>query len=54
MEKREKWTKGKMRVGIMITNKRTRDKLIIKQKKRRFSYSLGTKQFNTFIFLDFM
>jgi hypothetical protein len=54
MEKREKWAEGAMRVGIMIMNKRTRDELIIMQNKRRLHYSLGTKQFNAFVFLDFM
>jgi hypothetical protein len=54
MEKREKWTEGTTRVGIMVTNKRTRDKLIITQNKRKLHYSLGTKRFNTFVFLDFM
>lgn len=54
MEKKEKWTEGAMRVAIMITNKRTRDKLIIMQKKRRLYYSLGTKVFNASVFLDYM
>jgi len=53
MEK-EKWTEGAMRVGIMITNKRTRDKLIIMQNKRRLHYSLGTKDFNAFVLPDIM
>jgi hypothetical protein len=52
MEKREKWTEGTTRVGIMITNKATRDKLTIMQYKRRLHYSLGTKQFEAFVFLN--
>jgi len=43
-----------MRLGIMIMNKRTRDKLITKQNKRRLHYSLDTKDFNAFVFLNFM
>jgi hypothetical protein len=42
MEKRENWTEEAMTVGIMITNKRTRNKLINMQNKRRLHYSLGT------------
>jgi len=38
----------------MITNKRARDKLIIMQNKRRLHYPLSTKEFNAFIFLDFI
>ena len=54
MENKEKWTEGTRRVEIIIRSKRTRDNLIIMKNKRRLHYSLATKQFNAFVFLEFM
>lgn len=43
-----------MREEIMTTNNRAMDKLIIMQNKRRLHYPLSTKEFNAFVFLDFI
>ena len=50
-----KWTEGTtMKVRIMITNTRTRDKLIIMQNEGSMNYSLGTQDLKAFILLDCM